>query len=204
MKKTISIILLLLVAPITAIHAIQNTTDRNISVTFKVLTAVPKTPVFRYDKVMRIINGKCILTLNLHKTWSAKIYSLEKLSQPTNLDNISQKDESWMLSSTVAGVAISHSPGGATTASATLAGMDVNVSSAGTWDVSTTLNGVTLTVDSDGGVTAAMGLAGNTVTITNAGPTSVEVSRDLTSGANLTAGYDTSDNSLALVATVSF
>lgn len=183
MKKTISIILLLLVAPITAVYAIQNTTDRNISVTFKVLTAVPITPVFRYYKVMRIMNGKCILTLNLHKTWSAKIYSLEKLSQSTNLDNINQKDESWSLSSTVAGVGLGR--------------MDANVKRDGnttTWDITTTLNGVTLKVDDTGKVTAEMGLAGNTVTIT----------RDLTSGASLTATYDTSDDSLTLKSSVSF
>ena len=52
------------------------------------------------------------------------------------------------VSTTVAGVAITHELGGATTAAATLAGMDVNVSRTATgtttWDTSTTLNGVTL------------------------------------------------------------
>ena len=108
------------------------------------------------------------------------------------------------ISTTVAGVAITHELGGDTSAAASLAGMDVNVSSAGTWDVSTTLNGVTLTVDSDGAVTASMGLAGNTVEITNDGDTTVTVSRDLTSGASLEAAYDTSDSSLTLTASVSF
>jgi len=112
------------------------------------------------------------------------------------------------VSTTVAGVALSHTIGGTTKGSATLAGMDVAIerTNAGdtTWDVSTTLNGVTLSIDEEGVVTASMGLAGNTVTITNGGATTVSVSRDLTSGANLTAGYDTSDNSLSLVASVSF
>jgi len=112
------------------------------------------------------------------------------------------------VSTTVAGVALSHTIGGDTTGSATLAGMDVSITRTDggttTWDVSTTLNGVTLSIDSAGEVTASMGLAGNTVTITNGGNTTVSVSRDLTSGANLTAGYDTTDNSLSLVASVSF
>jgi hypothetical protein len=86
--------------------------------------------------------------------------------------------------------------------------MDVNIArtaaGATTWDVSTTLNGVTLKIDNAGAVTASMGLAGNTVTITNGGNTTVAVSRDLTSGANLTATYDTTDDALTLAATVSF
>ncbi|MGE4570029.1 MAG: hypothetical protein AAEF72_01670, partial [Gammaproteobacteria bacterium] len=112
------------------------------------------------------------------------------------------------VTSTVAGIAITHVLSGTTKASATLAGMDVNIArtSAGvtTWDVSTTLNGVTLKIDDAGAVTASMGLAGNTVTITNAGNTTVSVSRDLTSGASLTATYDTTDDALTLKASVSF
>ena len=111
------------------------------------------------------------------------------------------------VTSTVAGIAITHVIGGATSASATLAGMDVNIENDGgvtTWDVSTTLNGVTLKIDQAGEVTASMGLAGNTVTITNGGNTTVSVSRDLTSGANLTATYDTTDDSLTLEASVTF
>jgi hypothetical protein len=118
------------------------------------------------------------------------------------------QDGAATVSTTVAGVALSHTLGGDTSGSATLAGMDVAIvrtaAGATTWDVSTTLNGVTLSIDEAGVVTASMGLAGNTVTITNGGATTVSVSRDLTSGANLTAGYDTSDNSLSLVASVSF
>ena len=108
------------------------------------------------------------------------------------------------VTTTVAGVSISHVIGGETSATATLAGMDVNVSTDGTWDVSTTLNGVTLKIDNAGAVTASMGLAGNTITITNAGDTVVSVSRDLTSGASLTATYATVDSSLTLKASVSF
>jgi len=47
------------------------------------------------------------------------------------------------FSSTVAGVAITHVLGDATTA-ATLAGMDAAIERTNAWDVSTTLNGVTL------------------------------------------------------------
>ncbi|MCS5592576.1 MAG: hypothetical protein NZ775_08645 [Gammaproteobacteria bacterium] len=112
------------------------------------------------------------------------------------------------VSSTVAGIAITHVLSGTTKASATLAGMDVNIARTAlgvtTWDVSTTLNGVTLKIDNAGAVTASMGLAGNTVTITNAGDTTVSVSRDLTSGASLTATYDTTDDALTLKAAVSF
>jgi hypothetical protein len=70
--------------------------------------------------------------------------------------------------------------------------------------VSTTLNGVTLKIDQAGAVTASMGLAGNTVTITNAGNTTVSITRDLTSGATLTATYDTTDDALSLKAAISF
>ena len=112
------------------------------------------------------------------------------------------------VSSTVAGIDLTHAIGGTTKASATLAGMDVNVArtaaGATTWDVSTTLNGVTLKVDSASKVTASMGLAGNKVTITNGSNTTVKVERDLTSGASLTATYDTTDDSLTLKASVSF
>jgi len=108
------------------------------------------------------------------------------------------------VSTTVAGVAIEHTIGGDTSATASLAGMDVEVSTAGTWDVSTTLNGVTLAIDESGNVTASMGLAGNTVEIANGSDTTVTVTRDLTSGASLTAVYDTSDDSLSLTASVSF
>jgi hypothetical protein len=70
--------------------------------------------------------------------------------------------------------------------------------------VSTTLNGVTLKIDSDGDVTASMGLAGNTLTITNSDKTTVSITRDLTSGATLTATYNTDNDSLTLEASISF
>jgi hypothetical protein len=112
------------------------------------------------------------------------------------------------VTSTVAGIAITHVINGSTSASASLAGMDVNLSrtQAGktTWDVSTTLNGVTLKIDSDGDVTASMGLAGNTLTITNSDKTTVSITRDLTSGATLTATYNTDNDSLTLEASISF
>jgi len=76
-----------------------------------------------------------------------------------------------------------------------------------TWDIATTLNGVTLKVDQASKVIADMGLAGNTVTITNCNSTTVSIERDLTSGASLTATYDTSDDSddsLTLKSSVSF
>ena len=113
------------------------------------------------------------------------------------------------VSTTVAGVALSHTIGGTTKGSATLAGMDVAIerTNAGdtTWDVSTTLNGVTLSIDEAGAVTASMGLAGNTVVIANGtAGTTVTVKRDLTSGASLEAKYATTGNALSLTASVAF
>ena len=117
-------------------------------------------------------------------------------------------DGNATVSTTVAGVSLSHTIGGTTKGSATLAGMDVSVertaAGATTWDVSTTLNGVTLSIDEAGAVKASMGLAGNKVEIANGSDTTVTVTRDLTSGASLEAKYDTSDDSLSLKASVSF
>ena len=85
-----------------------------------------------------------------------------------------------------------------------------------------------LTLNSGNDITAAFGLAGNTLTVShygsdasvsNAGTTTgtakfakearaayttVAISRDLTSGATLTATYDTQDDGLALKAAVTF
>jgi hypothetical protein len=80
-----------------------------------------------------------------------------------------------------------------------------------------------LTLDSENDVTAAFGLAGNTLTVTHLGAraavassatnhstesaaayTTAAVSRDLTSGATLTATYSSSDDSLTLKAAVTF
>ena len=92
-----------------------------------------------------------------------------------------------------------------------------------TWSIGTTVSGVDLTLDSENDVTAAFGLAGNTLTVTHLGArastatdatnystaavaayTTAAVSRDLTSGATLTATYRTLDDSLTLKAAVTF
>jgi len=107
-----------------------------------------------------------------------------------------------------------------------------NASGATTWSIGTTVSGVDLTLDSENDVSAAFGLAGNTMTVTHVGDraaiagtgttggyypatakfstaaaasyTTVAVSRDLTSGATLTATYKSSDESLTLKAAVTF
>ena len=95
------------------------------------------------------------------------------------------------------------------------------------------LAGVDLTLNSGNDITAAFGLAGNTLTVSHYGAdasvsaadttdgalyastakyakearaayTTVAISRDLTSGATLTATYDTQDDGLALKAAVTF
>jgi hypothetical protein len=103
-----------------------------------------------------------------------------------------------------------------------------------TWDLATTVSGIDLTLTSGQKVTAAFGLAGNTMTVsaipsvayaaaktgTAAGTgtngygtyltaaaksySTVAISRDLTSGATLSATYSTSDDSLTLKAAVTF
>jgi len=131
------------------------------------------------------------------------------------------------LSGTWAGVTITHAvDADKTTGAVSIAGMDVSVTNkaaATTWSVATTVSGVDLTLDSENDVTAAFGLAGNTLTLThNAARASVSsnatnysttavvayttaaLSRDLTSGATLTATYSTKDDSLTLKAAVTF
>ncbi len=131
------------------------------------------------------------------------------------------------LSGTWAGVTITHAvDADKTTGAVSIAGMDVSVTNkaaATTWSVATTVSGVDLTLDSENDVTAAFGLAGNTLTLThNASRASVSsnatnystdavvayttaaLSRDLTSGATLTATYSTKDDSLTLQAAVTF
>jgi len=133
------------------------------------------------------------------------------------------------VSGTFAGVTITHTlqdGDDKTVASASIAGVDVNLTNdagATTWDLTTTVQGVTVTLESDQDVTAEVGLSGNTVTFNhysakdavaattthydeNASDqySTVAVSRDLTSGATLTATYSTSDDSLTLKAAVSF
>ena len=103
-----------------------------------------------------------------------------------------------------------------------------------TWDLATTVSGVDLTLASTQKVTAAFGLAGNTMTVSSipavaskaattgnssgsgtggygkrsissvVSYSTVAISRDLTSGASLTATYSTLDDSLTLKAAVTF
>ena len=109
-----------------------------------------------------------------------------------------------------------------------------NSAGATTWDLATTVSGVDLTLTSGQKITAAFGLAGNTMTVTSvpavdaatgsagtvegtssegygtrdtssvASYSTVAISRDLTSGASLTATYSTKDDSLTLKAAVTF
>jgi hypothetical protein len=109
-----------------------------------------------------------------------------------------------------------------------------NKAGATTWDLATTVSGIDLTLASSQKVTAAFGLAGNTMTVSSipkvdyaaasAGSSSgshthgygtyvtnsvdaystVAISRDLTSGATLTATYATNNDSLTLKAAVTF
>ena len=134
------------------------------------------------------------------------------------------------LAGTFSGVTVSHTVGDTTktTVSAAIAGIDMSVTNkAGstTWTLDTTVSGVDLTLGSDQKITAAFGLAGNRMTVTSnpkvAAHTgtvadndwdttaadaysTVAVSRDLTSGASLTATYSTKDDSLTLKAAVAF
>jgi len=109
-----------------------------------------------------------------------------------------------------------------------------NKGGATTWSLDTTVSGVDLTLTSAQKITAAFGLAGNTMTVTrvpsvaavasSVGNTTgthangygtyktssvdsystVAISRDLTSGATLSATYSTKDDSLTLKAAVTF
>ena len=109
-----------------------------------------------------------------------------------------------------------------------------NKAGATTWTLGTTVSGVDLTLTSAQKITAAFGLAGNTMTVTrvpavasSAATTgnstgsgaggygtyttssvdsysTVAISRDLTSGATLSATYSTKDDSLTLKAAVTF
>ena len=133
------------------------------------------------------------------------------------------------ISGTFSGVTVTHTikdGDDKTVASASIAGMDISLTNdAGstTWSIGTTVSGVDLTLDSENDVTAAFGLAGNTLTVTHLGAraavatdatnystsavaayTTAAVSRDLTSGATLTATYSSLDDSLTLKAAVSF
>ena len=133
------------------------------------------------------------------------------------------------VSGTWSGVTVSHTSkkaGDTTSASAAIAGMDVSVTNkagATTWSMGTTVSGVDLTLASSKKITAAFGLTGNTMTVTHnpavaftaetattysisavKAYSTVAVSRDLTSGAALSATYSSLDDSLTLKASVAF
>ena len=150
------------------------------------------------------------------------------LDAPVGDMTIALDDEGEVtLSGTWAGVTITHAvDADKTTGAVSIAGMDVSVTNdaaATTWSIATTVSGVDLTLDSENDVTAAFGLAGNTLTLTHnasrasvssnatnystdaaAAYTTAALSRDLTSGATLTATYSTADDSLTLKAAVTF
>ena len=133
------------------------------------------------------------------------------------------------VSGTWAGVTVSHTSkkaGDTTTGSASIAGMDISVTNkagATTWSLATTVSGVDLTLASTKKITAAFGLTGNTMTVSHIPAvaeavstattysvsavkaySTVAISRDLTSGAALSATYSSLDDSLTLKASVAF
>jgi hypothetical protein len=134
------------------------------------------------------------------------------------------------VSGTFSGVTVSHTmqDGTDTTSgSASIAGMDITLSNdAGstTWTIGTTVAGTAITVGSDKAISATFGVTGNTVVVTHTAErassssttstkystaqkdayTTIAVSRDLTSGAALSATYNTFDSSLTLKASVAF
>jgi hypothetical protein len=134
------------------------------------------------------------------------------------------------VTGTFSGVTVAHTvQDGAdtTTGSASIAGMDITLSNdAGstTWTIGTTVAGTAVTVGSDKSVSATFGVTGNTVVVTHTAErasksattatkhatsqkdayTTIAVSRDLTSGAALSATYDTFNSSLTLKASVAF
>jgi hypothetical protein len=133
------------------------------------------------------------------------------------------------ISGTFSGVTITHTikdGSDKTVGSAAIAGMDISLTNdagSSTWSIGTTVSGVDLTLNSGNDITAAFGLAGNTMTVSHYGAdasvaadatnystdaadayTTVAITRDLTSGASLTATYSSSDDSLTLKAAVTF
>jgi hypothetical protein len=135
-----------------------------------------------------------------------------------------------VVSGTFSGVSITHTMKGgtdSTSGSASIAGMDITINRTSddttTWSIGTTVSGIDLTLTDAQKITAAFGLAGNTMTVTRvpdraskastftkhnittkASYSTVAISRDLTSGATLSATYSTSDDSLTLKAAVAF
>ncbi len=135
------------------------------------------------------------------------------------------------VTGTFSGVTVSHTmqDGTDTTSgSASIAGMDItltNDAGATEWTLGTTVAGTAVTLGSDKAVTATFGVTGNTVVVSHTAEraavttatsstkhttaqknayTTVAVSRDLTSGATLSATYNTFDDSLTLKAAVAF
>ena len=133
------------------------------------------------------------------------------------------------ITGTWSGITMSHTSktaGDITTAAGSIAGMDISVTNkagATTWSLGTTVSGVDLTLNSKQAITAAFGLTGNTMTISHVAAVSsavstttthsvaavkafstVAISRDLTSGAALSATYSSADDSLTLKASVAF
>ena len=134
------------------------------------------------------------------------------------------------VTGTFSGVTVAHTvQDGAdtTTGSASIAGMDITLSNdAGStsWTIGTTVAGTAVTVGSDKSVSATFGVTGNTVVVSHVAErasksattstkyatsqkdayTTIAVSRDLTSGAALSATYNTFDSSLTLKAAVAF
>jgi hypothetical protein len=133
------------------------------------------------------------------------------------------------VSGTWSGVTVSQTMGDtdSTSGSASIAGMDVSITNeagATTWSVGTTVSGIALTLNSDNDMTATFGLAGNTMVVSHVGAvaavaaatakkwevaavdaySTVAITRDLTSGASLSATYKSSDDSLTLKAAVTF
>ena len=134
------------------------------------------------------------------------------------------------VSGTWSGVSITHtiqSGSDKTVGSASIAGMDItltNDAGASDWSIGTTVAGTAVTLNSDKAVTATFGVTGNTVVVSHTAErasaasttstkystaqkdayTTIAVSRDLTSGATLSATYDTSNSSLTLKAAVAF
>ena len=135
------------------------------------------------------------------------------------------------LSGTWSGVTLSHTmsdDGDSTTGSASIAGMDVSLTNddgSTTWSIGTTVAGTAVTLDSDANVTATFGVTGNTVVVSHTSArsattptnttthwnttakdafTTIAISRDLTSGAAVSATYDSFDDALTLKAAVAF
>jgi hypothetical protein len=136
------------------------------------------------------------------------------------------------VTGTFSGVTVAHTlsnDGDSTTGSASIAGMDVSLTNdadgSTTWSIGTTVAGTAVTLDSSSNVTATFGVTGNTVVVTHTSAraaktatntsthwnttakdafTTIAVSRDLTSGAAISATYDSFDDALTLKASVSF